>query len=389
MEGKYATEFKFYVPFTAAGSQDYQSNPTLAAADFRVSIDGGAYNELDALPTVSPAGDIQVEIVLSIAEMTGEVTTVKAKDAADDEWESDFWEIRTTGHANAFYPYRDIDLATLIATLQSTANDIDGKTTNLPTDPADQSLIIAGQVAIVSEIDENEAKIDLLQLDSTVIKAKTDGLPTDPADQSLLAVEHATTQALLAAILPAGSRSIVLHTQEADTTIIQQAAVSIWSDSGRTSLVGRLLTDVAGDSESFGLDDGTYYGSAAKGLYTFTNFSFVVSANATVNVIGVSVAPASPSAPDLCVVYGTLLDGSGDPIVGEYVYSEVITPATSSGNQLGHTQVSGITNASGYFEIELIRESTQAISTPIARLSGTYLVPDAASQDITTWSAIS
>jgi len=67
---------------------------------------------------------------------------------------------------------------------------IDAKTTNLPSDPADAS-VVAGLIAAVS------AKVDTIDdfLDTEVaaIKAKTDNLPSDPADQS--AVEAAITAA--------------------------------------------------------------------------------------------------------------------------------------------------------------------------------------------------
>jgi hypothetical protein len=110
MEGLYATEFIFYAPLVTADSQDYKSNPTIAAGDFQVSTDGGAWSNLDTLPTLSPATDIQVKITLSIAEMTGKKVVVRAIDAAGAEWEDDFWEIATTGHASAQYPYRDLSV---------------------------------------------------------------------------------------------------------------------------------------------------------------------------------------------------------------------------------------------------------------------------------------
>jgi hypothetical protein len=101
MEGKYATEYIFYTPLVTAGSLDYITNPTIAAGDFQVSTDGGSWSNLDTLPSLSPAADQQVKITVSIAEMTGKKVAVRAVDAAGAEWEDDFWEISTYGHASA------------------------------------------------------------------------------------------------------------------------------------------------------------------------------------------------------------------------------------------------------------------------------------------------
>lgn len=246
--------------------------------------------------------------------------------------------------------------------------------------------------------------LDTLQTDATAIKAKTDNLPSDPADQSLLVAEHDATQATLADVLadtneiqgklpsgdicnePAGTRAIVLHTQEADTTTIPQAAVSIWADAGHTNLVCRKTTDVSGNA-TVNLDDGTYYWTAAKSLYTWAGGLFVVSADGTENLTGVAVAPATPSSPTLCTVYGTVLDASGNPISGEIITAQEIVPAASGGYQLSDSRVSATTDALGYFELELVRGTTVKLGSATLGISGEYTVPEAASQDISTWAA--
>jgi len=101
MEAKYATEFIFYRPLVTTGALDYKSNPTLAAGDFQVSTDGSAWTNLDTLPSLSPAADNQVKFTVSVAEMTGKQISVRAVDAAGDEWEDDWWTIETYGHASA------------------------------------------------------------------------------------------------------------------------------------------------------------------------------------------------------------------------------------------------------------------------------------------------
>jgi hypothetical protein len=65
----------------------FQAAPTLAAGDFKVSIDGGAFANLASLPTVTPAGGTRVQIALSAAEMNGDNIMVQCIDAAGGEWD--------------------------------------------------------------------------------------------------------------------------------------------------------------------------------------------------------------------------------------------------------------------------------------------------------------
>ena len=64
----------------------FKSNPTLAAGDVKVSIDGGASANLATLPTVTPASGKQVKVTLSAAEMAGNNISVIFSDVAGAEW---------------------------------------------------------------------------------------------------------------------------------------------------------------------------------------------------------------------------------------------------------------------------------------------------------------
>lgn len=84
---KRATEYIFYTSLVSqADTKLTQTNPTLAAADFNVSLDGGALNALTTTPTVTPAGGKMVKIKLSAAEMTADNVTVVCADNAGAEW---------------------------------------------------------------------------------------------------------------------------------------------------------------------------------------------------------------------------------------------------------------------------------------------------------------
>jgi hypothetical protein len=64
----------------------FKANPTLAAGDFKVSIDGGDFENLATLPVVEPAGSIRVLVSLSQSEMNGDKITMTCIDASGDEW---------------------------------------------------------------------------------------------------------------------------------------------------------------------------------------------------------------------------------------------------------------------------------------------------------------
>lgn len=79
--------FTFYVFLTSqADIKLFQTNPTLAAGDVKVSIDGGAFANLTTLPDVNPAGGRAVRVQMSQAEMNGDNIIIQFVDAAGAEW---------------------------------------------------------------------------------------------------------------------------------------------------------------------------------------------------------------------------------------------------------------------------------------------------------------
>lgn len=72
-------------PQTATGA--WQSNPTLATGDVKVSIDGGALANLGTLPAVTPASSKLVKITLSQAEINGDnITIIFSDQTSPAEW---------------------------------------------------------------------------------------------------------------------------------------------------------------------------------------------------------------------------------------------------------------------------------------------------------------
>jgi len=103
---KAATAFIFYgALISQADTKLFKSAPTLAAGDFKVSIDGGAFANLATLPTNTP-GTFAVKFALSAGEMTGDNILVIASDAAGAEWCDQSWNIQTSprGIADLAFP---------------------------------------------------------------------------------------------------------------------------------------------------------------------------------------------------------------------------------------------------------------------------------------------
>lgn len=90
------------------------------------------------------------------------------------------------------------------ANLDTQLSGIDSKTTNLPSDPADESLIIAATDAIAALIGTPastvSADIAAVKSDSAAIKLKTDNLPSDPADASDISARFDTLDTSIATV---------------------------------------------------------------------------------------------------------------------------------------------------------------------------------------------
>jgi len=80
--------YTFFVSLSnTALPNEFQANPTLAAGDFQISKDGGAFANLATLPVVTPALSISVLVSLSAAEMNASKINIKMIDVSGAEWE--------------------------------------------------------------------------------------------------------------------------------------------------------------------------------------------------------------------------------------------------------------------------------------------------------------
>ena len=80
-----------------ANPGQFKSNPTIAAGDFKVDIDGAGLTNLGTLPSVSPAASKLVLITLANTEMNGDVITLVCSDqTSPPEWADYVVSIPTT-----------------------------------------------------------------------------------------------------------------------------------------------------------------------------------------------------------------------------------------------------------------------------------------------------
>ena len=173
-----------------ADTKLFKSAPTLAAGDFKVSTDGGAFANLATLPTNTP-GTFAVKFSLSASEMTGDNILVVASDAAGAEWCDQAWNIQTSarGIADLAYPATSgrsmvVDAAGLVdantvkigptgAGTAQTAGDVGIKT--------GFALSAAGVTAIWAEvITGTTTAVQAMRGFIAAMLGKASGLPTAP-----------------------------------------------------------------------------------------------------------------------------------------------------------------------------------------------------------------
>lgn len=91
-------DFVLYVSvhdMNSAGS--FKVNPTIAAGDWKISKDGGAFTNLTNLPTVTPAGGVAIKLELTSSEMNADNVFIQGVDqTTPKEWADFALSIPTT-----------------------------------------------------------------------------------------------------------------------------------------------------------------------------------------------------------------------------------------------------------------------------------------------------
>jgi hypothetical protein len=183
-----------------------------------------------------------------------------------------------------------------------------------------------------------------------------------------------------------GLNTITLQIIDQDTNAVAGATVDVYNSSGR--YLRRLQDpDLDGNVIAY-LDDGTYTIRVVAPYWEQTTKpqTVVATADEAVNVAGTLWSAPAPSSADLCVIYGdlkTIIGGAGADLV---LSLEPDYRTTAQGNIMVGPKKTATSDANGYVSIEAVRGSKVIVWLQEARWSGIALtVPDAASQDLATW----
>lgn len=152
------------------------------------------------------------------------------------------------------------------------------------------------------------------------------------------------------------------------------------------SFLARVWTDINGE-RSVGLDLGAYKLIVFASGYNFTvPIALAVTGNAPFEIQGTSVVPP-PAGPDYCVIYGTVRNAAGDPIVNACVEAYSIVPQVVDGVQHSEQIASVNTDVNGQFTMPLLRNAVVRFIIESTGVDEIRTVPDADTQDIATWTA--
>lgn len=151
------------------------------------------------------------------------------------------------------------------------------------------------------------------------------------------------------------------------TNPLQNVTAAIFDGS---TLAGRLVTDVNGNA-TFALAAGTYTVNLYKGGYTFGSESRTVTGNEAGTLVNDLEMTATgtitpPVNPDLCTLFGYIILIDGNPAVAVTVSATLVTnrPGEASGSIIAEQPMTAITNGSGFFELDLVRnDAIDATST--------------------------
>lgn len=145
---KKGAELIFYVGLVSQSTGQFQANPTLAAGDWKVSKDGGAFGNLATLPAVTPASGRAVKVTLSTTEMDADNVMVQGVDAAGDEWDEVMVNIQTSvrqiddlatsASITTLTGYVDTEVSSILAAVDTEVGDIKTKTDQLTFTVANQ-----------------------------------------------------------------------------------------------------------------------------------------------------------------------------------------------------------------------------------------------------------
>lgn len=252
---KRATAYRFTLSLYARSDNQIKTAPTLAAGDVKVSKDNGATANITTLPAETPASSGILQVDLSATEMTADLVTVIFRDAAGAEWNDvavniapstvQMADLATAAALTIVDDFLDTEMAAVLAAVDTEVATIVSQTTaaniraavglasaNLDTQLADLPTNAELATALGTADDAVLAQIAL-------VKAKTDNLPTDPADASVIAGRFDTLDISVADLPTNAELTTALGTAD-DAVLAQVALVKAKTDSLTFTVAGQV-----------------------------------------------------------------------------------------------------------------------------------------------------
>lgn len=285
-------------PRTPSGT--WQANPTLATGDVKISLDGGALNNLGTLPVVTPAASKLVKIVLSQAETNADNLTIIFNDAAGAEWCDLTINLQTVARQidDLAFPVtsgRGIDVdasggvevgsfqagAITAAAIATGAIDADALAADAGTEIA--TAVWASGTRILTALDEDSTTLDLdatiraaVGLASANLDTQLDALPTAAENADAVwdedATAHQTGGTFGQAIGDPGADANTIYgavvtgaagaTVAADIIAVKADTAAILDDTGTAGVVVASLANNSVSAAALAADAGTEIGTA-------------------------------------------------------------------------------------------------------------------------------
>jgi len=182
-----------------------------------------------------------------------------------------------------------------------------------------------------------------------------------------------------------GTFQIDVTTEDLLAVPTQGAQIDIY-DATNTNFINRFYTDLSGQV-SLALDAGTYkLRILAQGVAFTIPETLVVTVDASETYTGTAIEVTTPPAdPAVCRIYGVVEDAAGIVVAGAHIEAWAVTPQAANVVQLSERLAVTSTDATGQFELDLVRNSTVRITIEGTDVDIERVVPDLATQEFTAW----
>ena len=222
------------------------------------------------------------------------------------------------------------------------------------------------------------------QVDNALIGYDSNqGVAKESSSQKIItSTGHASsnTDAILILLAQAveGARTIGFTLKTATGEAIQDAHLQVWN-SGLNAVVTYGIANSNGYLART-LDDGTYKVKIRKGGYNFNDpYTLVVTEDASVTYIGETLLPNPPLELAVCRLYGYIVNGAEEVMEGvllQFNLAYAPTLDSSTGKAIYSETMKCITDETGYFQIDLIRNTEFIVFIQSMGIKQNIRVPD-------------